>query len=140
MYWRASATLWTRSACLTVVMALSIAARLRDPGGAGRLSETSKENPHARSNHRIGAPGRPPVSAVSGVRQAGQRLGHGRVPGAVRRGGARLRGFLGAARAREPRLAQAVLEDARRIQGAVLQVVPRRRAERVVQLPRPAPE
>jgi acetyl-CoA synthetase len=40
----------------------------------------------------------------------------------------------------EARLAQALHPGARRIQRAVLQVVPRRRAERLVQLPRPAPE
>ena len=35
---------------------------------------------------------------------------------------------------------EAVHEDARRVERAVLQVVPRRRAERLLQLPRPAPE
>ena len=54
-------------------------------------------------------------------------------------GRARLRGLLGGARARDARLAQAVHEGARRIEGAVLQVVRRRRAERLVQLPRPPP-
>ena len=57
----------------------------------------------------------------------------------VRRGRARLRGLLGAPCARGAPLAEAVHQDARRIERAVLQVVPRRRAERVVQLPRPPP-
>ena len=74
---------------------------------------------------------------AAGVRQAGQHFRHGRLPRAVRRGRARFRRLLGAARAREPALAQAVHQGAGRIQGAVLQVVLRRRAERLVQLPRP---
>ena len=91
------------------------------------------------AHHRVGPAGNPGVPAPGGVRQAGQRLRHGRLPGAVRRGGARLRGLLGAAGARAPALAQAVHQGARRVQRAVLQVVPRRRAERLLQLPRPAP-
>ncbi len=47
-------------------------------------------------------------------------------------------GFWAQACARGTAVAQAVHEDARRIERAVLQVVPRRRTERVVQLPRPA--
>ena len=55
------------------------------------------------------------------------------------RGGARLRGLLGAAGARTPALAQAVHQGAGRVQRAVLQVVRRRRAQRLLQLPGPAP-
>ena len=70
----------------------------------------------------------------------GEHLRHGGLPQAVRRGRARLRGLLGPPRAREPAVAQALHAGAGRIQGAVLPLVPRRRAERLVQLPRPAPE
>ena len=45
----------------------------------------------------------------------------------VRRGGARFRGLLGAPREGAPALAQAVHENAGRIQGAVLPLVLRRR-------------
>ena len=64
---------------------------------------------------------------------------HGRIPGAVRRGRARLRGLLGPAGAREPALEQAVHQDAGRIRRAVLQMVRGRQAERLLQLPGPPP-
>ena len=67
-----------------------------------------------------------------------QRLRHGRLSGPVRRGAGRLRRLLGAARARARALAQAVSARAGREQCAVLQVVPRRRAQRLLQLSGPA--
>ena len=61
--------------------------------------------------------------------------------GAVRRGRARLRGVLGdGSRARTCCWHEAVHQGPRRVERAVLQVVPRRRAERLLQLPRPASE
>ena len=71
-----------------------------------------------------------------GVRRAGQRL-EGEARPAQRRGGQGLPGILGRPREERAALAQAVHARARRIEGAVLQVVRGRRAQRLVQLPRP---
>ncbi len=103
-----------------------------------RAAPPTGGTPHVE--HRIRPPGNARLSARGSVREAGQRIGHGGLPGAVRRGRARFRGFLGAPRAREAPVVEALHEDARRVRRPLLQVVPRRRAERVLQLPRPAPE
>jgi len=55
------------------------------------------------------------------------------------RGRARLRRLLGPARREELNLEEALHPGPRRVKGAVLPLVPRRRAQRLAQLPRPAP-
>ena len=73
----------------------------------------------------------PPAAAVEGR----GRVGHAGLSGVVQGGRERLRRLLGPPGARARALEDAVHQDARRQQGAVLQVVRGRHAERVVQLP-----
>jgi hypothetical protein len=70
--------------------------------------------------------------------EAGQHPGHGRLQGDVREAERDFEGFW-AKHARTSSVDEAVHQDPRRVERAVLQVVPRRRAERLAQLPRPAP-
>src|SRR6266850_5376557 len=76
---------------------------------------------NGRRNDRIRAPGGPAVSAVPGIRQAGQRIRCGGLPGAVRRGQPGLRRILGQAWEGTRALAQALYQGSRRIERAVLQ-------------------
>ena len=71
------------------------------------------------------------------LRQGGACVGHGRLPQALCRGRRRLRGLLGPPGARASELEDALHPGAGHQQGAVLQVVRRRHAERLLQLPGP---
>ena len=100
----------------------------------------SSEDADVDPDHRIGVERNAAVSAQRRVRQAGKHFGHGCLQQAVRRRRKRTSPASGAARARACAVAQAVHAGARRIERAVLQVVRRRQAQCVLQLPRPAPE
>src|SRR3954463_265028 len=141
---RASATLSMRSAFLMTVMRVALVPASgwqrsgwkREPKTlAYRSLYTSRvwclywqraRRKHGIQQHRDGAPGKTRISAASGVRQAGKHFRHGGVPQAVRRGGKGLRRLLGSPRARDAAVVQALHQDAGRIEGSVLPLVPRR--------------
>ena len=85
--------------------------------------------------YRVGPGRKPCLSPRRGHRQGRAHFGHGRLQRPVRRGRTRFRGLLGPAGPRERGLDQAIHQDPRRVEGALLQMVRGRRAQRQRQLP-----
>src|SRR6185436_7754384 len=144
----ASAMLWTRSALAMVLISLGFPdrefgkrvltlayRRLYTPLIWCLYWVTHRGGKHVE--HRNHAAGKAGVPAGCGSRQAGQHPRHGGVPQDGGGSRARFRRLLGPPRARVAAVVEALHQGAGRVEGAVLPLVLRRRAERLLQLPRP---
>ena len=121
-------------------------ARVAPPlGPLGRLDRPSPQRQRTPKENRMSPPSNPSCTKAARSRRrrtsSARRTSPGRRPTDALSAEAErdFEGFWARPRAREAALAQAVHARPRRVEGAVLSLVLRRRAQRVVQLPRPQP-